>query len=84
MKRLQKFCAVSILILSLTLSTFAGDMGTPGATAPPPPPLSSITSESGFPGAIATGDMSTPGVVSSLDPVTEAALSLLQSILSLF
>jgi len=36
-----------------------------------------------MPGATATGEIPTPGV-DALDPVTEAALSFLQSVLALF
>lgn len=45
--------------------------------------FSTFAGEIGFPGVTATGDMSAPGIT-ALDPVTEAALSLLQSLLSLF
>jgi hypothetical protein len=45
--------------------------------------LSAFAGDIGMPGATATGDIQAPGVV-ALDPVTEAALSLLQSLLSLF
>jgi hypothetical protein len=85
MKKLSQFCAVVALTLALALTTFAGDIGFPGTTNPPPPPPQeiSVTGEIGFPGATATGEILTPGVA-ALDPVTEAALSLLQSILSLF
>lgn len=83
MKVFRKFFATVVLTLTLTLSTFAGEILMPGAVNPPPPPQSSVTGEISFPGATATGDISMPGVT-SLDPVTEAALSLLQSVLSLF
>jgi hypothetical protein len=77
MKKLQQLCAAAVLTLTLGLSTFAGDMGCPGVINPPPPQQSSVTGEMGTPGASAPG-------VSALDPVTGTALSLLQSILSLF
>lgn len=83
MKTLQRFCATAVLTLALTLSAFAGDMSAPGVVNPPPPPPASTTGEIGFPGATVMGEMSAPGVT-ALDPVTEAALSLLQSILSIF
>ena len=83
MKTLQRFCAATVLTLTLALSVFAGQIPTPGITSPTPEQQSSITGEITMPGAVATGDMSTPGAV-ALDPVTEAALSLLQSLLSLF
>jgi hypothetical protein len=72
MKKLQQFCAAVVLTLALTLSAFAGDISCPGVIDQPPPQQSSATGEMGAPGAVA------------LDPVTGTALSLLQSILSLF
>jgi hypothetical protein len=83
MKKLQQFCAAVVLTLALTLSAFAGDISCPGVIDQPPPQQSSATGEMGAPGASATGDILTPGV-SALDPVTGTALSLLQSILSIF
>jgi len=82
MKKLQQFCAAVVLTLALALSAAAGDISMPGATTPPPG-QSSVTGEISFPGATATGEISIPGAV-ALDPVTEAALSLLQSLMSLF
>ena len=38
MKSLKTICAVSILALALSAQAFAGEMATPGYTAPPPPP----------------------------------------------
>lgn len=83
MKKLQKFCTGTVLTLALTLSAFAGDMGTPGATNPTPLLQSSVTGDMSGPGATATGDMQAPGAV-EIDPVTEAVLSLLQGLMSLF
>jgi uncharacterized protein involved in exopolysaccharide biosynthesis len=79
MRHFKQFCAACVLTLALTLSAFAGDMGA-GITAPPPP-----TSQATITGEISTGvtgDMSTG--VTAIDPVTETALNLLQSLLSLF
>lgn len=81
MKKLRQFCAAVILTVVLALSAFAGDMGFPGATnqVPPPPPETVATDT----GDTTSGDEpSDPSA--TLDPVLEAALSLLQSILSLF
>jgi hypothetical protein len=84
MKKLQQLCATVVLTLAFALSAFAGDMSFPGVTAPPPPPQqSSATGDIGMPGAFATGEMSGPGVV-ALDPAIGTALSLLQSIFSIF
>lgn len=85
MKKLQRFCAAVALTLAFAFSASAGDILGPGVVSQPPPPQqqSSATCEIEMPGAAARGDMLAPGVT-AFDPVTEAALSLLQSILSLF
>jgi hypothetical protein len=83
MKKLQRFCASIVLMLAVALSSPAGDISMPGVTTPPPPRQSSVTSDMSAPVATTEGDTLTPGTV-ELDPVTEAALSLLQSLLSLF
>ena len=82
MKTLQRFCAAAVLTITLTLSIFAGQIPTPGATEPIPQ-QSSVTSDMRGPDAAATGDIQAPGVA-AFNPVTEAALSLLQGLLSLF
>jgi hypothetical protein len=81
MKAFRNFCVTTTLTLSLALSVSAGDMAGPGLTSQPPRQQTSITGEISGPGATATGDIQAPG---ALDPVTEAALSLLQSLMSLF
>ena len=84
MKRLQQLPAVIALTLVLALSAPAGDILGPGAASPPPPPPPQyvVTGDTETPEA-SLGDVSNPEVV-ELDTMTEAALSLLQSILSLF
>lgn len=79
MKNLRRFCATVVLTFVLALSAFAGDISCPGII--PLPPRSMVAGDMETSGATAPGKTSAPGV---LDPVTEAALSLLQSILSLF
>lgn len=81
MKTKRYFFATSLLVLTLLLPAYAGDMHTPPATQPPPPspatePADEITGTN--------GDMSTPGAASSYDPTLEAAMSLIRSVLSLF
>lgn len=83
MKTFRQFLAAAVLTLVLSFSGLAGDIQFPGVTNSPSPQQSSVTGEISMPGATATGDMPTPGVT-ALDPVTEAALSLLQSLMSLF
>ena len=83
MKKLQQFCATTVLTLALTLSAFAGEIGTPGMEQPPPPPHVITTGDIGTPVVIAKGDILPPGAV-ELDPLTEITLNLLQSLFSLF
>jgi hypothetical protein len=83
MKNLRQFCAGIVLTLALGSSALAGDIGAPGVSNPPPPHTTSVLADTRFPKASATGEISTPGVT-NLDPVIEAALSLLQSLLALF
>ena len=82
MKKLKQFCAVTVLTLTLIFSALAGEMSSPGITSSSPE-QSSAVGDIGMPGATAAGEILTPGL-SELDPVTEAALSLLGSLLSLF
>lgn len=87
MKHLRRLCAVVVLAMALSFSAFAGDILTPGATQPQPKQRSMTTTSVAAATSNATsdsepGDILTPGAV--FDPVTEAALSLLQSLLSLF
>ena len=70
MKKIQQFCAAVILTLVLAFHALAGQMETLIAISPPP----TVTTE----GQITT--MSGEAV----DPVTEMAISLLQSVLPLF
>ena len=83
MKTSRQFCATLILTLALALSTFAGEIGFPGTTNPVPPPAqqAAITEETQFSGATSDGE-TLPLTV--LNPVTEAALSWLQSLILFF
>ncbi|HEX8889760.1 MAG TPA: hypothetical protein VF779_11445 [Pyrinomonadaceae bacterium] len=89
MRNLKKLCAACVLALALALPAFAGDMPG-GVTAPPPPPDSSSATTQGNMGAGITGDMETtitgdmPGGFTATDTATEVALSLVQSLASLF
>lgn len=76
MKNLQR-CGVTVaLTLVLALPALAGQMDTgPGATPPPPNPTSATTQ-----GGMSTG----AGAAVAGDSLAGAALSLLQSVLSLF
>ncbi len=75
MKKLQQFCAIATLTLTLTISAFAGEMGCPGVTAtcelsPPPVEVENIA-----------GDMQTPSVTD--ETVMEIALGWLLDVSSL-
>jgi hypothetical protein len=82
MKHLRQLCAVVVLAMALSFSASAGEILMPGATQTPQTQRSttmSVTTETCIaePDAILTPD-------AALDPVIEAALRLLQSLLSLF
>lgn len=82
MKNFRQYCAAVVLAMVLTIFASAGEIPGPG-DGPPPTRQSSLTGDIGFPGVTATGDISYPGVA-ALDPMTEAALSLLYNLLLLF
>lgn len=77
MKNLRQLCAACVLALTFSLPAFAGVMST--TVAPPPPPAETTLA----------GDMSTTVATagneeaSVIDSATEAALNVLQSVLSL-
>ena len=81
MKTFRRLCAVVVLAMALSFSALAGDILMPGATQPKLKSMttSSITAEASN---SEPGDILMPGA--ALAPVTEATLSLLQSLLSLF
>ena len=63
MKALKLICTTAILSLSLAVSVAAGELTTPGYTAPPPPPP---------PESSITDDQSTPRVtITDQDPVID-------------
>ena len=74
MKSSRRYFGVVVLILILATPIFAGDMHTMN---PSPPPSAPITTE---------GDMHTgvPGEISTGEAVTDAAMALIESVLSLF
>jgi hypothetical protein len=81
MKKLQQILVSIVLTLLFSTAVFAGDgiIGT-GKTepAPTPVPVMTTTSDAEAEGIIGTGKSV------SVDPVTEVALSMLQTVLSLF
>jgi hypothetical protein len=76
MRTLRQFFAAVVLVTTLTLPTFAGEITTMGA---PPPTNTDGDIHTGL-----TGDIHTMGAEVVGDSVAEAALSLIQSVLSLF
>ena len=82
MKKLKQLTAAVALILVFTVTAFAGIIETPVVSPPPPPPADSSSAMA--PGIIDTPRAATqsPGLAS--DSITKLALSLLQSVLSVF
>ena len=79
MKRLKQVCMAVVLTLLLSVLAIAGDIQI-GAPSPPP---NSATSSATNPGDIQIpGEIEIPGAPS--DPITEVALNLLQTVLSIF
>lgn len=74
MKSIRQFIAVCVLALALSTCAFAGEMQTPGATQSPSRHTTSAQSENQTPA---------PAGVASIDPVMEAVLYVLQSMLPL-
>lgn len=88
MRNFGQFCrkclAVSVLMLALAGSTFAGEIPYPGVTAPPP---ATTDGEIPYPGITSStegidGEGQYPGA--TIDSVKEFALNLWQSALTLF
>jgi len=83
MKTLRQFCVAFVLTLTLTLPAFAGEIST--GVAPPPPPVSTSSTAPGEITTMAAGDISTMiSEEATTASMTETALNLLQSVLSLF
>jgi hypothetical protein len=80
MKALRQFFVASVLILTLSLSAFAGDMTT-GVASPQPTPA-----RQGDIHTTRAGDISTMNADADAadDSLTDAALALIESLLSLF
>ena len=73
MKNIRQLFSAAVLTLAICSVAFAGDMWTPGVVNPPPPPEG---------GRVVS---STPNAeVTALDTLTETAVLLCESVLSLF
>jgi hypothetical protein len=83
MQRMRRVFAALVLTLALSLATTAGDIPGPGsnATCPSNQTCSQTTVDTPDPGISEIGKDSE---ATGLDPITEAILNLLQSLLSLF
>jgi hypothetical protein len=82
MKKLKQLSLATALTFMLATGAFAGTIDCPAAPPPPPPPPDSSSTTSGIIDTPAPGVTQGPGLAS--DSVTEVALSLLQSVLSVF
>ena len=85
MKTLRHFCAIAALILALALPALAGDgqMGFP--LAAPPDPILCATASLCQKGSTPDGaGASQSPDEAAIDPLTEIALSLMQSVVLLF
>lgn len=90
MRNLRTLCAAVVLMLALTAPAFAGTMAT-GVTQPQPAPQgvisTGVTDSPSTQGTMATGvtnQESAEDGATAPASVTEIALTLLQSVLSLF
>ena len=91
MNRVRRLCATTLLTVVLAASpALAGDM--PGGVTSPPP-RAEVSATGQMPGGITSTSPSSEasvigempqGLTSAIDPVTEFALTLVQSLLSLF
>lgn len=77
MKTLRQLCVASVIALMFMLPAFAGEIST---TVAPPPPAATGQIETPLAGQIETRR----GEATATDSLTQAALSLIQSMLSLF
>ncbi len=71
MKTLKAICTAAILALALSVPAYAGDVQTPGCTAPPPT-------------ANSTEDMSTPYVAASWEISSPGFADMLSALILLF
>ena len=74
MKPVKNLVFAALLVLSIALNTFAGDIDHPGIVAPPPPP----------PGMMATTDETTPDVADTAETSDYLFLDALAALLSVY
>lgn len=81
MRKLQTVCATTALLFTLTVTSLAGEMHTP---KPPPPQVNGEMPTPKTPQQV-YGEMGTPQKSpATLEPLTKVALTVLQSLLTLF
>ena len=74
MKQFKRLSGVMLLVLTLGISAYAGQMDTPGVVTPPPPPSSSTSAPSDM---STPGQMDTPGLATVAIEAFLGALALL-------
>jgi hypothetical protein len=82
MKKLRFPLAATVLALALSVPSFAGDMQCGVTAEPPSPPPASVMGDT-LAGATLTGE-TTNSEAATVDPLTDTALQLILSVLSLF
>lgn len=87
MRNFRRLCGAATLLFALSLWTYAGQMGFPVADPqPPPPPSSQLAVAPPSQTDIPANDASLNHVSedATINPVTEIALSFIQSVLAIF
>lgn len=81
MKQFRLSLAAAVLLLAFTVPTFAGDMYG-GYVQPPPPPQQIASAGDMYGGYVQPSEQT--GEAANVNSIAENALSLIQSVLSLF
>jgi hypothetical protein len=84
MKTLRQLCVVSVFILALCMSAFAGQIETPLAPPTAPAATPAVTAQGEISTGITGQEETGSSEATAVDSATEIALNLLQSVLSLF
>ena len=72
MQTLKAICTTVILVLALTVPVYAGDIDTPGVSAPAPGDIQTPTASATVP-----GDIHSPGFTSGVSTMADLLVSLL-------
>lgn len=81
MKTLRRLCVAVVFTVALTMSAFAGEIQT--TVAPPPSQAQANTTGGGIETTVAGQDETGSSEATVTDSATNAALNLIQSVLSL-